>query len=374
MKRPSLRPMALRAAAVGFGLALALGGLEGVLRLLPVCDATRRTPVDDRNPILRLAPDREFTWSRDWNMKLVNRVRTNNFGFVNDVDYDPAATTPLIAMVGDSYVESLMVPFADTGAGRMTSHLGDAARVYTFGLSGAPLSQYLAYAEFARDSFRPDTFVFLIVGNDFDKSLLRGDSMRGMHYFEDRGGELELRRTDFDVPLAKRIARESALFRYLMINLDLYHLPKNLRRRFEQRRQSTPRAAAPDADTPARSERVRGSKRVVDSFLELLPGKTGARPERIWLVLDGMRPELYSDSELELAGGSFHDVMRRYVTDRGDALGYQVIDMQPVFVEHFRRFGRRFEFEADTHWNALAHQLFFETLLASGFPRLAVAP
>ena len=43
--------------------------------------------------------------------------------------------------------------------------------VYSFGMNGAPLSQYLAYAEHARDMYRPDALVIPIIENDFGESF-----------------------------------------------------------------------------------------------------------------------------------------------------------------------------------------------------------
>ena len=70
---------------------------------------------------------------------MVNEVRTNNFGFINDIRYEENATSPLLAIIGDSYVQAFMVPFKDTIAGRLSGYLGDTARAYSFGVAGSAL-------------------------------------------------------------------------------------------------------------------------------------------------------------------------------------------------------------------------------------------
>ena len=125
-------------------------------------------PVDDENPIDRYEPNRVFTWSRDFYFSIVNRVRINNFGFVSDFHYDPAATTPLLAVIGDSFVEAFMVPFPQTCAGRLAATPNDPARVYAFGTSRSPLSQYLAVAEYTRETFRPEALAVVIIDNDYE--------------------------------------------------------------------------------------------------------------------------------------------------------------------------------------------------------------
>lgn len=73
--------------------------------------------------------------------------------------------------------------------------------MYGFGTSGSSLSQYLAYAQYVRDTFRPDGLTVVIIGNDFDESLRKYKSEPGLHYFaESPDGRLDLVRIDRPVP------------------------------------------------------------------------------------------------------------------------------------------------------------------------------
>ena len=74
---------------------------------------------------------------------------------------------PLLALIGDSYVEALMLPFRDSLTGRLTTRSIPGMRVYSFGMSSSALSNYLAYADFAAQRFHPQAMVFLNIGNDF---------------------------------------------------------------------------------------------------------------------------------------------------------------------------------------------------------------
>ena len=44
----------------------------------------------------------------------------------------------------------------------------------------------------------------------------------------------------------------------------------------------------------------------------------------------------YTEGWEDHLDGSYHDAVRRYFMDRARAGGYDVIDMQPVFVDHYR--------------------------------------
>src|SRR5215203_4239747 len=108
------RTRLLAVLSILIGLLTPLLIAEVVLRFLPVRTGLETMTVNERNPVLRFTPNREFTYSKGWNLSLVNRGRTNNYGFVNAQDYDTTAHAPLLAVIGDSYVEAVMVPFAET--------------------------------------------------------------------------------------------------------------------------------------------------------------------------------------------------------------------------------------------------------------------
>src|SRR5438093_3219959 len=90
---------------------------EVTLRFLPVAQAPPVEPPSADNPIQRYVANTPFTWSSGWDFENVVHGRSNAQGFLADYDYDSAAASPLVAVVGDSYVEALRVPFAQTLTG-----------------------------------------------------------------------------------------------------------------------------------------------------------------------------------------------------------------------------------------------------------------
>jgi hypothetical protein len=52
--------------------------------------------------------------SRGWDFEMINHRRVNSAGWVNDQDYHKDDDAPLLAIIGDSYVEALMVPYVKT--------------------------------------------------------------------------------------------------------------------------------------------------------------------------------------------------------------------------------------------------------------------
>jgi hypothetical protein len=125
--------------ACALGLVAAFAVLETALRLLAVREPFQAQPVTRDNPYLHFKPSREVVFSMGWDFAIVNKVRINNYGFVNAQDYDPEAATPLMAVSGDSYVEAAHVPYAATLYGRLAAAVGPRGRVYSFA-SPAPRS------------------------------------------------------------------------------------------------------------------------------------------------------------------------------------------------------------------------------------------
>jgi hypothetical protein len=362
------RQAGFRALAVAISSAVLFSFLEVALRALPVAEPTLGLDVNDRNPVARLAPHREFVFSKGWNFAIVARKRTNNYGFLSDEDYARDGPRPLIAAIGDSYVEAMQVANAEAFPALLARRLEGRGRVYPLALSGTALPSYLAYASYAADELAPDALIFSIVGNDFDESLLDYAQQPRNHYFvEGPDGKPALLRLDYSPSRLKRIARHSALVRYLLLNCQL--TPQRIRERID----SLMGRGAYVANTSAIPDpgRLADSRRAVDAFFGLLPEAARLPQDRILFVVDGIRPELYDAAALERVQGSYVALMRGYFIERARAMGYEALDLQEVFRANHTRDGSRFEFATDYHWNSTGHRVVAETICGSAvFSRL----
>lgn len=327
---------------------------EVILQFLPVNQGLRAQAVDAESPVFRFEANRTAIWSEGWNFEIVNRVHVNNDGFVNNQDYEPDAMTPLLAIIGDSYIEAGMVPFAETVSGRLSSEVGGRVRVYSFAASGAGLTQYLVWANYARARYRPQAFVINIIANDFSESLWHRGQSPGFHHFERQAdGTAVLRRVDYQPSFSRRMLRQSALAMYLVTNVKIQALLNfstwNLSSR--DRRWS---ANVPYESTGAELADYRWA---VDRFLDALPESVGVEPSAVLLVLDGIRPDIYDPALATDAPKSTWGIMRRYVMDQARSRGFDVVDLQPIFASHYALMRQRFEYPHDGHWNYLGHEL-----------------
>lgn len=331
--------------------------VEVALRFLPVNEGLWAQPVNESSPVMHFAPDRTSTWSRFADFSMVNTVHANNYGFLNDQDYDPQAGQPLIAFIGDSYVEAAMVPYGQTVHGRLARELEGSWLVYSFGVSGAPLSQYLAMARFVRDEFAPERLYIIVVGNDFDESLLKYKSSPGLHYFDEDGDSLRLVRRDYSPSLASLIARHSRLFMYLMTNVQITHALSDLF--------APPQAARLQGNTDASTDaqRVDDSIRATDAFLAMLPQAAGLDPKDICLIVDAVRPDVYV---AETPSDGYFSWMRDHLLASAQAGGFRTIDLHPVFRQDFIRDGIPFEYPRDGHWSGHGHAACAREILRDG--------
>ena len=316
----------------------------------------RSLPVTAAEPVLHFAPNRPFVNSLGWNFYNVVRGRVNNAGFVNDQDYGRDGP-PLIAVIGDSFIEAQMVPYAELLQGRLAAALKDKSRVYSFAASGAPLSQYLIYAGHAVREYGARAVVINVVGNDFDESLSAYRLGPGFwQYAPDANGVLQLRLNPHRAGTLISLARHSALARYLIINLGIqnrifairslgeliFGKPANAQARY-----------AGNTDASVEGKRVQDLLAAIDAFFRDGGERVGLPPERILFTLDGFR---YAGAA-QAGQGTYFDLMRRAFMEKAAALGYEAIDLDTRFIPRHARTGESFEFADDNHWNGAGHEV-----------------
>ncbi len=212
----------LAATAIAVSVSFCAFIAEIVLWMFPVSTGLLVQAVNEQSPIFRATPNQAYVYSKNWDFSLANQGAVNNAGFVNDQVYDAKDSSPLLAVIGDSFVEALMVPYGETIHGRLAKAVAESGRVYSFGFSGAALSQYLAWAQYATREYDPDGLIFVVVGNDFDQSLTKYDSAPGFHHYAmTENGELSLDRSDYEPGFFRPVVYQSALLRYLIFNLKV---------------------------------------------------------------------------------------------------------------------------------------------------------
>jgi hypothetical protein len=364
--RRRLRSFAINAATVVGGLAVAVLLLELLFRMLPVAAAPRVEPPTANDPIQRYAANAPFTWSRGWNFQDVVRGRTNAQGFVADYDYDAAATSPLVAVIGDSFIEAFHVGFQKSLTGQVQQALGTRGRAYAFAQAGSPLSQYAAYASHVCATYRPQRMLLLVVGNDFDESVFASRLRNGIFHLHPRpdGSFEHILTPQPPMRWTERIARNSSLALYVFRNLGRGGLAPSMiiSKANAQSSGVGPYVGNTSADVGA--ARVAEGEKVVDWFLDRLANSC-LKPQDIVVVVDAARPEIYDPLRLNAARASYFGRMRAKLIGDGRSRGFTVVDLEQAFLASFARDGLRFEPFDDGHWNAHGHSVVAGAVLAA---------
>ena len=324
--------------------------LETICRLLPVSDRVEFMPVDDHHPYLHAKPDQVYHLTQGNLFQIQTIKRTNNEGFFCDLDLKSRDTLPGVVVIGDSFVEALQVANSESVHAHLDSLLPSEWSVYGIGSSGSALPQYLAYARYAMERFKPKAIVFIIYQNDFSESFLGKSAIAGHHYFMRDGQMIRL-----DRPREswwKQTVFKSAFFRYLWLNVKLP--------RFFNKPVNRSKSASLEVDEQTVT--------VTRLFLMQLKKIVGDMP--VWFLTDAPRPAIYTRNWEQAA--ATHPVAMQYAHFRTEArlIGFHTVDMTEVFRDDYFRHRQRFEFPTDGHWNTRGHRLAAQALADSMLPSL----
>jgi len=337
------------AVGVALGVVATLAALEGALRLLPVQEGISAADADDAWPVHHLMPGRSLTWSAQWHLANRTPGRTNNLGYVAPFDYEPG--TRMLAVLGDSYVESLMNPYDATLQAQVQQLAGNRMPVYNFGIGGSALPDYLGLAPLVADRFRVEGLVVMIGDGDF----IEGFTPRPGHFTWTAAAAASPVTLQPDVrrsPAVKAV-RELALFRYVRGNLRM--TPETL---FKSRPSHEPVAAG-----CVSSALQPGDADLVRAFVRELPAAYGIEPAAIALVVDS---ETHRRAMYDAAGRTntasactTRDALAlEALATEAERAGFAVVRLAPIFDAHYRRTGERVDHSPDDwHWNATGHRL-----------------
>ena len=265
------------------------------------------------------------------------RWRINSDGWNSAIEYSRHPRRPLIAVIGDSFVEAFHVD-PDNSFGALLRHqLKGKADVYTFGCSGTPLTGYLQIARDVQREFHPDILIINVVHNDFDESVR---SLKpGSHFlqFDRRGRDIvEVPAEAYEPSALRRLLRHSAVARYVIINCKL---SRNVAR------------LHPEGQNVAL--RLLRNRPAIEPVVEAVFAKLAAEnPDTsILMVMDGPRQRMFADAESQAQLRWLPEMMRRL----SQAHGFEFIDLGPRLKAFTESSGRPVSFETDYHWNTDGH-------------------
>ncbi len=379
---------ALKIIGISFGFTLAFIILEIAARFLPASDTfSQKLPLICKSPILSFSEvDQDCLFQR---LERTSAVYTkgrfppfpvyalktsNDIGQYSDVDFSETTTRrpgilPIIS-IGDSYVEALQVSNSEAFHGLLNQYIsnkGKKIRSTAIGNSGNPLSQYLVSAMFAKKSLDNENsiFIFSIISNDFDESVIGGKAVQfgGVFKLNEDGGSEHIfinRNSSSEITIRRTIFNISALSRYFTMNFGIHKLghtyPFCMFASFPCDEIKTYKANILDTSESADFQRYENSRKASDIFLMEISKLRESFTERknTLFVIDADRQHIYDAS---IQKSEYFEIQRKYFINKAKSYGFTVIDMEPVFSDHFKKHKQKFEFSNDRHWNSLGHEI-----------------
>ena len=306
--------------------------LEIIFRILPTAEVFDRPLINEKNSVINYYPNQKITWSLGPDFYQIARKTTNNYGYVSSFNYKKSAR-PDLMVIGDSFVEALQVENEYSLQEKLKTKNPN-LNVYSIGISGAALSQYVQFIRFSEDEFNPQSYAIVIINNDFDQSLCAVRQLPG-HYCFDQN--LDLRLVPFEgYSLLKGLARKSAFIRYAIINARIIDLIKPSKR---------------IENKIASEETLKKSFLLIDKFFSEI--KSLVNEKKVYFILDFNHDLLHTPpKDLE---NNYTEKVLSYFKQKSKE--FHLIDMQPIFLSHGNGDLRKFIFKNDGHWNETGHDL-----------------
>ena len=279
---------------------------------------------------------------------------TNNHGWNAPVDYSKKKHrgAPRIAVFGDSFIDALMVDIDKTmpwALERALGRRGVKAESYAFGMSGAPLSQYVHMMRYAAAEFDPDLYVVNLIHNDFLESLTRHQPVPAfMTYRQKKDGTFE------EVPPApytpnpkKRLLFKSRTVRYFYFNLKLKDI--NFTRQFINKPKPGTYEANVEVGLLRDWDLINDLTRHMFIEFKRIADK---RHARLLLVMDTPRQYIYRGQDpRQCVAYKLNDIARK----NARSLGIPFLDLTDGFITDYAKHHKIFEFKWDGHWSAYGH-------------------
>lgn len=277
--------------------------------------------------------------------------RINNMGWNYPIDYHHKDGQKLIAVIGDSFIEALLISVEKNYPFLLNQQMRPDYKVYSFGKSGAPMSQYLHISRYVNKYFSPEILIINVVHNDFDESIyeLYPDKHHFLQISFDKEGNL------FEVPPEsylrssfekyrwwRGVLYKSALYRFL--NRSIIAAGNRAFLRFYPT----------DFEANIRVENIydyaQEIYKATDYIIRTI--KKENTDKRIIFVLDASRNAIYKGTLDESRVKPLHHLMKELCRK----YEVELIDLTYYMQQDYEKNRIKFNSDTDGHWNEYGHE------------------
>ena len=328
---------------------------------LPAADLPRNQFIDG---IIKYIPNQKGIFRKSDDYQTAYRINADGWNSRHAQYIRPKSDKYRIAIIGDSYVEALMVDYRKSLAEQLEDKLGrDKFEVYRFGISGAPLSQYLQILRREVVKYSPDLVVIVLVHNDFDESyqFVPGRYTSSFLKINVKDGKIlgEIQPKEYHETLAEYLVRSSAIFRYFVfnrgVNID------NVRKLIFRDKQGAHKYQA-NIDVINLNKKKLNNAKVTEYLMNQIKKIALQHNFQVLFIMDGDREDIYkgTDSANQYNAGVLSlNKMAQAIAAKN---GIPFIDLQPIFQQDYQNNHIKFNYVHDFHWNEYGHKIAAETI------------
>jgi len=309
---------------------------------------------DYKNGIVKYVANQEGTFREKNEVKTLFRINANGWNSRYSRYIKERTSKRRIAVIGDSYVEALMVDYNNSIAEQLERNLGkEKNEVYRFAISGAPFSQYLHILREEVLAYKPEYVVFVLVHNDFDESWEYKPGRYTSSFLklkiDDNMVKSEVQPTIFKIRWYEFI-RHSATYRYLVYRQKVN--VEELKSKVFASEQNQKKYEA-NIDVSNINQKMTNNYIATEYIIKEINALGKKYSFTPILIIDAERNSIYNKEEKK------PDVLQLNAMVMKLAVKYQVlsIDLQEVFQKDFNENKMKFEYQCDSHWNAHGHKV-----------------
>ena len=309
---------------------LLLGLVELTFQVLPASDGPYTT-FDKSFPVLKFDSSKQLDGFRTAGNLAQRKTRwhINNMGWNSPYDYNTTGDKPVIAIIGNSYVEGFPVDVDKGLASSLQNKLSNNYDCYGFGYSGSKLSQYLNISRYVQHTFHPKVMIFTLVDADVIGSIAPpGQPPQYTLFFQNSpSGLTETPIREFIPSWIKRTHGKLGLVRYFNINKQLP---------FSDQGSSKSETLSPD-------EIATYNKVTEYAFGRI---RSENPDTTVLILLDAPRKDIYRGKILDRSLQS-----RTIISDVSHKYGFHVLDLTKPMSDLYNVNHASFSFGNDYHWN-----------------------
>lgn len=265
-----------------------------------------------------------------------------------------------VAVIGDSYVHGAFVD-ADQGfpavVERQLRAKGYDAEVYSFGMAGAPLSQYLNVLRREVVAYKPDVVVIPLIHDDFDESYQARTSTETSSFMKLRrrpdGSIAEVTPIDFEPGLMDKL-RTSATFRYLYDETGLHRRAERWVSRNLGLGDDWTSVFVTSATAMRTIRDHHADRRFAHYVLAEMKALATRHGFKLVVAMDAVREAIYAGKPPQ----DYEDWRLNHLAAKlTGEFELPFVDLHEIFRRDYQFYGRRLEFAYDRHWNRRGNRL-----------------